>query len=151
MATDRPSTDQKSCSAAPLSSTRTSHSASAKPVEQSGRLLLTETLLHVAHSADSLTHHVRRMAGRIYTRADLFPARESRIQQHLQRQTVIADAQDLHILQQALRRAEHATTDLAHSTLQDSGPHLGHPPYPLTDPRTAPPIQPSPHLHTPPR
>lgn len=98
-----------------------------KPVDQ---IILTEILQHVANSADRLTHHVRRMAGRAYARADRFPVLESRVHQHLRQEPFIANIDDLQVVHNALRTAEHDTRLLAgpsEISFEDE-------PYPLTNP-----------------
>jgi hypothetical protein len=98
------------------------------------RLAFAELLLHAANSADSLTHHTYRMAGRVYARADRFPVTESRVQQHLGREPFIADINDLAILRDALRAAEQSTSELAYTLADPVGVNLRIEPYPLTNP-----------------
>lgn len=102
------------------------------------RLTYAELLLHAANSADSLTHHTRRMAGRVYARADHFPITESRVQQHLRAEPFIADSNDLAILRDALCAAERSTTQLAHTLTDPIGINLRIEPYPLTNPQLHP-------------
>jgi hypothetical protein len=93
----------------------------------------TEMLLNMANSAESLTYHVRRMAGRVYARADRFPTLESRVQQHLHREPFIANIDALEILQAAVGSAEFSSRLLA----AHSENTLEWEPYPLTNPLTA--------------
>jgi hypothetical protein len=102
------------------------------------RLVLAELLMHAANSADSLTHHIRRMAGRVYAYADRFPVPESRVAQHLRRKPFIADTNDLAIVRQALHAAERTTTELAYQLTDPIGINLRTEPYPLTNPVTHP-------------
>ncbi len=99
------------------------------------RLVYAELLLHAANSADSLTYHVHRMAGRVYARADQYPTSESRIEQRLLRQPFIADINDLVVLMRALQTAERSTTVLAYMLADPIEVNLRIEPYPLTDPR----------------
>jgi hypothetical protein len=103
----------------------------------------------VASSADSLTHHIFRMAGRVYTRADQFPVPESRVQQRLQRQPIIADSQDLAVLQRAVRTAERALSDLVNAILERAGAGIGLGSYPLTVAMASPFTQPVNPVHSP--
>jgi hypothetical protein len=102
------------------------------------RLVYAELLLHAANSADSLSHHVRRMAGRVYARADRFPVTDSRVQQHLRGEPFVADINDLVVLRDALRAAERSTTELAYALADPLGINLRIEPYPLTNPVTHP-------------
>ena len=104
------------------------------------RLLHAELLWHAANSADSLTHHVHRMAGRVYARADQYPVAESRVDQHLHRRPFIAGTHDLAILERALQTAERSTTGLAHLLTDPAGINLPIEPYPLTGPQQSPPL-----------
>jgi hypothetical protein len=100
----------------------------------SDRLVFAELLQHAANSADNLTHHIYRMAGRVYARADHFPVTESRVEQHLRREPFIADINDLAILREALQAAERSTTELACALIDPLGVNLRIEPYPLTNP-----------------
>ncbi|MFL6163565.1 MAG: hypothetical protein ACJ74U_15240 [Jatrophihabitantaceae bacterium] len=120
-----------------------------QPLDPADQPALTELLLHVANSADSLARHTLRMAGRVYTRADQFPVPESRVQQHLQRQPIIADSQDLAVLRCAVRAAEGATADLINPTVERAGMEIGLGPYPLTVAMAPPFTQPAHPIHSP--
>ncbi|HST81407.1 MAG TPA: hypothetical protein VLL08_06685 [Kineosporiaceae bacterium] len=106
----------------------------------SDRLLYAELLWHVANSADSLTFHVPRMAGRVYARADQYPVPEARVEQHLHRQSFIADITDLAILKYTLRTAERSTATLADLLTDPTGMDPRTAPYPLTDALPPPPL-----------
>ncbi len=109
-------------------------------LDAGARLVFAELLMHAANSADNLTHHIRRMAGRVYAYADRFPVPESRVEQQLRREPFIADANDLAILQQALRAAERSITELAYQLTDPVGINLRIEPYPLTNPLMHPSI-----------
>lgn len=102
------------------------------------RLLHAELLWHAANSADSLTHHIHRMPGRVYTRADQYPVPQSRVEQHLRRRTFVARTNDLAVLKHALQRAEHSTTALAHLHMDPIDSGLCTEPSPPTGPLQPP-------------
>lgn len=117
----------------------------ATPLDAVDRLVLSEILVHVANSADSLVHHIPHLSGQVYARADQFPTLEARASQQLRHEPFIANVEDLAILQAALRVAERTTLRLA----ECEGSNLALAPYPLIAPAPVMPITASPSIGPP--